>query len=173
MAQSGKVGKCSVCNNDAAWNTPYIDKRKNLYCETCGHGSTTMLQGVSQFTEDGKYVPVARYTKNHCVIHADVPLAWTDDGGKAFRLLPNECKLIKQGKMEMVFDKMIALRAKGWYRCSDCGTEMSKDAVGGFPLFAGVACKSCMKRHRQNLEAERKAGHVCRRCGQPYGNCCC
>jgi hypothetical protein len=42
-----------------------------------------------------------------------------------------------------------------------------------FPLFATVACPGCWEKHLKTLESQRRAGHVCRFCNQPYNNCAC
>jgi hypothetical protein len=40
-------------------------------------------------------------------------------------------------------------------------------------LFAGVACPDHWQQHQDKLDKERKAGHVCRRCGCAFSDCSC
>ena len=172
-----RIGKCSKCDKEAAWNTPHIDGDGNLFCNRCAEESPIMLKGISQHTDDqGNYLPdqFGVRTKNHCIVwsNPEYVCAWTDDGGRGYRLTPEE-KLLASSDPESLLDKMANMRAANRYRCTGCGLEMDKSEVHSFPLFAGVACTACGKKHGEQIEHERKTGQVCRMCRQPYSLCCC
>jgi hypothetical protein len=61
----------------------------------------------------------------------------------------------------------------GFIYCTSCDKIMRRTEIAGRPLFAGANCARCWEQHQESLEAERRRGHVCGRCGQPYGACCC
>jgi hypothetical protein len=170
-----RVGKCSVCGKDAAWNTPHIDEDNNLYCNRCAYDSTIMLTGINQYMKYGKYVvdSAGHYTKNHCTVCIKRGVyGWTDSGRYSYFMNDNT-KEIAEKDPEFVIDTMILMRSLDMFRCSDCGMMMHRTDVASFPLFAGVLCKKCNVGYTQKIENERKTGHVCMRCIQPYSLCCC
>ena len=172
-----RIGKCSKCGKEAAWNTPHIDGKGNLFCNRCAYESPEMLIGIDQYTDyQGHYKPDRSgvRTKNHCVVwtNLDHMTDWTDDGGRGYRLTDEE-KALAVSNPEKLLDKMAAMRAANRYRCTGCGSEMAKSEVYSFPLFSGVACSECGKEHDKQIEHERKTGQVCRMCKQPYSLCCC
>jgi hypothetical protein len=166
-----RIENCSKCGKPAAVNTPHIDADNNLFCNRCAYESPVLLLGIQQFTnEAGEYVRDDHATKNHCTISGTH--AWTDNGSHAYKLTPEEKILIVKDP-EKILDQMIELRSKDRFRCSDCGIEMAKSEVAAYPLFAGVICAKCNIEYGKQIENERKSGHVCRMCRQPYSLCCC
>jgi hypothetical protein len=174
---NARIGKCTKCGEDAAWNTPHVDDKGNLFCNGCADESSIMLCGISQFTdENGNYLPdqFGVRTKNHCTIwiNQGYDSAWTDGGSHGYKLTDDERKLMRADP-EKLLDKMIAMRAANRYRCTGCGADLAGSEVSCFPLFAGVACTECGKKHGERIEHERKTGQVCSMCRQPYSLCCC
>jgi len=172
-----RIGKCSKCGKDAAWNTPHTDDKGNLFCNRCAKESPVMLSGIAQWTDDaGNYKPdqFGVRTKNHCTIWTEPKhlSAWTDGGRHGYKLTDEE-KSLAVSAPESLLDKMIAMRAANRYRCTGCGRDLDKSEVACFPLFAGVACAECGKKHGEAIERERKMGRVCTMCRQPYLLCCC
>lgn len=168
-----RVGKCSKCGRDAAWNTPHVDGENTLFCNRCAYDSRVFLIGVSQFKdEDGNYArdSLGHFTKNHCTLSGGS--AYSNDGSKAFIMTSEEKELAKVDP-ESILDKIIAMREAKRYRCTNCGIEMDESEVGAYPLFAGVICKKCAVEYEKHVEHERKTGQVCRMCRQPYSLCCC
>ena len=54
--------------------------------------------------------------------------------------------------------------------CTDCGQE--SDDLRWFP-FTAKACPECAAKRQAKADEERKQGHVCYRCHQPYSLCVC
>jgi len=172
-----RIGNCSKCGKNAAVNTPSIDDTGNLFCYQCAEDSPVMLKGISQHTDNqGNYQPdnFGVRTKNRCIVWSKpgYVCAWTDGGMHVYRLTEEE-KLLAISNPEKLLDKMIAMRAANHYRCTECGRDLSESEVSCFPLFAGVACAECGKKHGERIEHERETGQVCRMCRQPYSLCCC
>ena len=169
-----RVGKCSICDRDAAWNTPAIDKYGNLYCNTCAYNSNKMLLGVSQsLNEDGTYKldERTRY-KNNCVLWIDEPCAWTHNGGVSFRLRNDEKILAKQDP-EKILDLMANMVSNNETRCTRCGKDIKSNDKRIRILFAGVLCENCIPEYEKMVQHQRDTGQVCRMCRQPYALCCC
>lgn len=104
------------------------------------------------------------------VIADDLSMAWFDDGARSWPIYEDERANIPVDE----YAKMIALKRENKiFRCTSCKLEFPDSAIGGRPLFAGIVCKPCWEKHLAHLEDQRKKGHVCRFCGQPYDNCCC
>lgn len=172
-----RIGKCSKCGKDAAWNTPHIDSDGNIFCNRCAEESPVMLRGIAQWTDDGGNILPDQFgvrTKNQCTIwiNAGYESAWTDGGRHGYKLTDEE-KASMAADPEALLDKMITMRAANRYRCTGCGADLDKSEVACFPLFAGVACAACGKKHGERIEHERKTGRVCTMCRQPYSLCCC
>ena len=170
-----RVGKCSVCGRDAAWNTPAIDKQGNLYCNDCAYLSNEMLTGVSQsLDDDGKYKLHHSDTKykKHCVLHVDEQCAWTDDGNIAFILREDE-KILAYEYPAKVLDIMIEMRSKNEFRCTKCGKDIKSTDKKLKILFAGILCKDCIYEYAKMVQRQRNTGQVCSMCWQPYALCCC
>lgn len=176
---------CSKCGKDAAWNTPYMDSKGNVWCDTCSKNSKgVFLMGISQHLRDDKFFKLddngIHYCFNNCVmsIHMQRPgvrpsvAVWYEGGIRSYPI--NEKEYDKALFEPLSFlTKLSKEVAKGHRWCTNCEKKMIKEEVAGYPLFAGVACPACWKKHLEHLEDEKKKGHVCRMCGQPYGNCCC
>jgi len=171
-----RVGKCSKCGRDAAYNAPHINPNGALFCNECAYESPLMLKGVGQhLNEDGSYKEdsMGHYTKNHCTLALNHGMAaWTEDGRHSYKLSEID-KAIAAENPEQILDAMISMRSSGRFRCSDCGIEMSEDEVGAFPLFAGVICKQCLMAYNEKIAEERREGKICGMCKQPLSLCCC
>ena len=168
-----RVGKCSVCGKDAAWNTPAIDKDGKLYCNTCAYKSKEMLVGIAQsLNKDGAYeLNDIRY-KNNCVLWIDAPCAWTNSGGVSFRLREDEKILAKQDP-EKILDLMANMVINNETRCTSCEKDIHSNDKRMRILFAGVLCEDCIPEYEKMVQHQRDTGQVCRMCKQPYALCCC
>jgi len=188
---------CSVCGKSAQYNTPCIDDEGNIICERCREtlNDGKMRRGIEQhrnvncmlesdssmhfFLNKGV---ISFYYNRHVEtlgkekIWIFEPMysisAYTDYGRTSFPLNREEkLEAIASPKSALLLIDMYDV--KRWFRCTTCGKHFTESEVAGRPLFAGKVCKDCWKKHLESLENERKKGHVCRMCGQPYGNCCC
>lgn len=106
------------------------------------------------------------WAENGVITHA-----WVSDGGKAWFLSDEEKKLAPEVLHAKI--KEAWKNGDGVWRCSECGKEMKKEEVAGWPLFAGVACSECWLKHLDHLKEQRRLGQVCRMCNRPYDDCCC
>lgn len=170
-----RVGKCSVCGKDAAWNTPAIDENNNLYCNNCAYKSKKMLVGVSQsLDENGNYELDNKGTryKNNCVLWIDEPCAWTNRGGVSFILRKDE-KVLANQDPEKVLDLMANMVSKNETRCTKCGKDIKSNDKRMRILFAGVLCEDCIPEYNKMVQHQRDTGQVCSMCRQPYALCCC
>ena len=170
-----RVGKCSVCGKDAAWNTPAIDENNNLYCNNCAYKSKKMLVGVSQsLDENGNYELDNKGTryKNNCVLWIGEPYAWTNRGGVSFILRKDE-KVLANQDPEKVLDLMANMVSKNETRCTKCGKDIKSNDKRMRILFAGVLCEDCIPEYNKMVKHQRDTGQVCSRCRQPYALCCC
>jgi len=183
-----RIGKCCKCGKDASWNTPCVNPQNNeLFCDSCSHESTVLLRGIVQHLDkNGNYVqhPLKPYVKNHCIVFASdlehgFLSAWTHDGHRSFPVSSSEINLLQateipfETRIEAFLDKMASIVSSGKTRCTRCHRDLDESEIAGRPLFTGVNCDSCFEVHKNELEEQRKNGHVCRMCGQPYGNCSC
>lgn len=173
-----RVGHCTKCGEDAAWNTPYLDPDGNLICNRCGYDSPAILKGVSQFLDEaGNYKPsdYSEYTKQGIVLWSKPGSVkcWWYNGGRSYPLTAGEEKEASKNPeafLEMLEEK---ITKQGLVRCTGCGVEIKESEIAGRPLFAGVDCKACWAKHLTHIENERKSGQVCRMCRKPYSLCCC
>jgi len=165
------IGNCSQCGQTAAWNSPALDEAGNLWCDTCKKNDRTgkVFREVNQFTEDGNYTFDGGVALNGVIVTVDKS-AWIEGGSRAVRLTETEKKLDVLEIARLVDQEH---NVDGLTRCTGCGVAMTKDQIAGYPLFAGVTCAPCWKKHQEDLETERKNGHVCRMCGKPYSACYC
>ena len=165
------VGNCTKCGRNAQYNSPALDASSNLVCDNCADKdrSNTIFYSINQFKINGEYEFTGGVVLNGVVVWKDKS-AWIEGGSRGTHLTEEEKKLTPT---EIAHILNVEFNGNGILRCTGCGTKMKKNEVASYPLFAGVACKECDVKHKQNLENERAKGHVCRMCGQPYGNCCC
>lgn len=185
---------CSVCHKGAAVNTPMVDKDLNIYCDDCAKDAVgIMLYNINQrLTINGRFeqdMTRLVYVKNSIVLHADVSYkgirgeymvckpvftlrCWTNGGQRSWPVSKDE-RVLALKDVEAYLDLVANYVSCNVVKCTTCGELINKSEVAGYPLFAGVACKSCWAIHQAKLLTEKAAGHVCRMCGEPYGNCCC
>lgn len=98
--------------------------------------------------------------------------AWINGGQTMFPLTTEEKMVALENPLNMLV-AMEATTKAGMFRCTFCGKVFKESECAGHPLFAGKVCGECWKIHLEKLDDERKRGHVCSLCGQPYSNCCC
>jgi len=176
---------CNKCEKDASWSTPYIDEKGNTWCNKCAKEATDIhFIGIDQHLRDNKFIQLEtnsiHYCLNNCVmvINLDRPgvqplvSVWYSGGNRAYHVDENE-KIMAIRNPFALLDRISWWVAQGYVWCTSCDEKIKKEDVGGYPLFAGVACKKCWIEHNEMLNDQKKKGQVCRRCGQPYGNCCC
>jgi hypothetical protein len=176
---------CSQCGKSAAWNTPCMDSKGNVWCDTCAKNSKgVFLMGIDQHLRDDKFFQLETHAIHYCMnnccisIHMERPgvrpsvAVWYEGGSRSYPLDDKEYN-------KALFDPLSFLTklskevAKGYRWCTKCGKKMTKEEVAGYPLFAGVACSKCWEAHKEHLTDQKKKGHVCSMCNQPYDNCCC
>lgn len=193
-----RVGKCLHCGNRSDYNTPYVDEDLNIWCSRCAESDTSGKRfiGVEQnvnsmgmTTNDPTRITYLQYgvilwvQMDYKVTRTDTIwiklystkrtlTAWLDGGRTAFPLTKYEqdnCADDPWGLIEYIHK----VDTDGYFRCTRCLNTIPKADTGGYPLFAGRVCPQCWELHLAHLEEQRKSGHVCSLCGQPYGNCCC
>lgn len=168
-----KVGNCSSCGKNAAWNTPTLDKEGNLRCDTCSNDSPILLQGVDQFLDKkGNYVKLPRFYKRGIVIWYTIETgqagtAWFNNGGTSAPLNEDEVDLSLDP--ESLCDKLADEWEAGYRRCTSCKATITEEEIGGYPLFAGLNCESCWAKHVSGA----KHDHICSMCRKPLRFCCC
>lgn len=176
-----RTGPCTICGGRTAYNTPKLrSDNGDIVCDRCGDEGREEIQdvvliGIEQWTVNGEYQfetdrTVYQLNRNIIWVKPDgsYESMWTNGGMRAFRLRDSE----KDMDLLEVFNLMSIVAYDGRYRCSGC----NRDFVGepaGYPLFVGIACPLCWAKNRENAEQERKSGHVCSMCRQPYMDCCC
>lgn len=166
-----KVGNCVKCQKPANWNSPCIDHNNNLWCDGCSDADRTsvMFRSVKQFTVNGEYVEDGGVKFNGVIVWKDLS-CWVEGGSRAVKLTAEEKKSTPIVVCAIV---NYEYNIQKLTRCTGCGVKMTKDEIAGYPLFAGVCCASCMKKHEAAVETERKNGQVCTLCGKPYLMCYC
>ena len=190
------VLKCSECGGNASVNTPGIDEDGNIICHICldKMRDNKLRFGIKQRSdEDGTLQPSStcdRFYNGHTLVfypnenwtrkdsfrygikhpHYSIS-AYTNDGA-VFPLTTSE-EMIAIGDPFCILNMMDEYISTGEFRCTTCHGEFKIEDIGGRPLFAGKVCKKCWEKHIQDLHEEKKKGHVCSMCGEPYGNCCC
>ena len=171
-----RVGNCFICGRHADVNTPFIDDENTLYCNNCAWKvGGLLLRGISQIIKDDKYVideTNKDYMRDSCLVMTmgNSISAYIGNGHTAFYLSEDEEKYLP----ENILTLMKSYKDKGWLRCTSCGMVLKgEEEIGGRPLFAGVNCHACWKKHQEHLEDQRKRGAVCSMCREPYDNCCC
>lgn len=171
---SDRIGNCSECGNDAAWNTPCITEDGDVLCNTCAYESKEVVQGIEQYKENGEYVRVNKWFRQGAVVWNwnNYVAAWYDKGSRRYYMSQEEQDVVKTSP-EVILDQIVNMRRDKVERCSSCGIHMAEHEVAGYPLFAGVACSPCYKEHREATEEQRRKGHVCRMCRKPWNDCCC
>jgi len=165
------VGNCSHCGEPAQWNTPAIDTNGNLWCDGCKDKDRTgiFFLTIDQHKVNGSYKFDGGVALNGVIVHADKS-TWIEGGSRSTYLSKAEKNLSVNAIAYLLNEEYNVNKI---IRCTGCGMKMNINDVASYPLFAGVACKECTVKHKQKLDNERKMGHVCGMCGQPYGNCCC
>jgi hypothetical protein len=194
---------CSMCGKGASWNTPYLkgnDIHSVILCDSCAGAdrSGSILHGIEQrrkWNGDLEYDRNPHYRMNghtlvfymntsggwtngqykgsHVTVHKPnwSINAWTSDGA-AFPLVGSE-PIVAIRSPELILGIMEETINMSMFRCTSCSKTLKVEDLGGRPLFAGKVCKPCWQKHLEALESQKKLGHVCRMCGEPYGNCCC
>ena len=176
---------CSQCKKSAAWNTPYIDEKGKVWCDRCAKESIGVyLIGIDQHLTDSGFIKlqshVMHYAYNGCVMSIFMERSgnkpnvniWTDGGTRSYPFNDDEEIGAFRNPFGLLTDIAINVKA-GFTWCTRCGKKLKRDEVAGYPLFAGVACTECWKLHLEHLEDQKKKGHVCSMCHEPYDNCCC
>lgn len=167
---------CSICGDYVGYNTPARrEDNQEIVCSRCldaGKPEGVLCLGVDQRSGLRMDLSYDHYYHDGIVIHNAGPHsprhAWTHGGHHAYRLTADEALL----PVRALIQKIKNLYDNGRYRCSRCGDNFNWPPAG-FPLFAGIACQKCWALHQKHLATQRRAGHVCRRCREPYDNCCC
>lgn len=164
-----KVGECYMCGQGAAWNTPTLDRAGRLVCPTCSENSLELLTGIEQHTLDGEYWPNGRFFKRGIVLwYSDEPKvvhAWFDNG----RIVAPLSDVERRMQPEPLCNALANEWYQGIRRCTLCETTIRVDDVGGYPLFAGLACKKCWTEWCKGAKTDRS----CTLCGQPMRFCSC
>jgi hypothetical protein len=166
-----KVGNCFHCHREAGWNSPALDPEGNLWCDDCKNNDRSGIQfrTIDQFTKNGNYVFDGGVSFNGVVVW-ESKMTWSEGGSRSVKLTEAE-KEMTPLEIAILIDKEHNIDEIT--RCTGCGARMKNDEIAGYPLFAGVNCKTCWDKHQQSLESQRKSGYVCPRCREPYNNCCC
>ena len=187
---------CSQCHKTASVNTPGIDSAGRILCHNCLRDSRdgVMRYGIEQRSNSfGDLVPTRNpefFLNGHTLrfrikevwrnVHGkrfgySHPLwevsAWINDGA-SFPIDEDERVMFIVDPKEY-FQMIQRFEDQGLFRCTTCHKDLPLKELGGRPLFAGKVCKPCWAKHLEFLECEKKAGHTCSRCRQPYGNCSC
>lgn len=168
-----RVGPCSKCKRDAAWNTPCIDGHGNLWCDDCAKRQPgTLFIGVRQHLGEHGF---QRDQHETLVLDGVVlwgrtvgRMCWLDGGRTSYPLTLDEQRMDPK---DLLF-AIVARVKTGHARCSECSVDIVK-TEGRRTLFAGLVCEPCHDKHVAKLDAQRRAGHVCGMCRRPYGDCCC
>lgn len=170
-----KIDKCSHCGDNARVNTPWRRPNGEVVCFRCAQHdfpelfSYELLTGLDQLTG----VPNGEYLQHGVVLWTGErgTLCWIDNGRTSMPLFDVE-KAQADASVPEFMAYMKGRLDKGIWRCTTCKEDQT-GAPAGWPLFAGCVCAPCNEKHEHKLEAQRKAGHVCSMCRQPYDNCCC
>lgn len=168
-----RIGKCSQCGRDAAVNVPKIYDGE-VWCNYCSDKDRTgkLFLAIEQWTdEDENYVLNPHWVSFNGTSATDKGklTAWTPRGSIVNFLTSKE----KEMSLAQLVQHLSKESDAGITRCTSCGVRMQDEHIAGRPLFAGVNCTECWQEHLKKLEDERRGGHVCRRCREPYSNCCC
>lgn len=172
MSTSKRVGFCTKCGHPSDWNTPYIDPKYNLWCNTCASNDRTdvVFRAVEQqLNEQGEVVQTGGLALNGITLNPDKN-CWVEGGSRAVPLTEDELKMPHGDLIRLINQEF---NVNHITRCTSCTIKMTQDEIGGYPLFAGCVCAPCWAKHLDFMETERRQGHVCRMCHQPYSNCCC
>lgn len=170
-----RVGTCSKCGGRADVNTPCLAPGGKLLCDQCANKdrSNRILRGVEQHRDrGGRCVKVNRFMLNGSIVGdygGDIH-AYLGNGHTAFPLTDEEKKLSPVTMLKRMNKEYVA---KGKYRCTDCSKDITEAEVAGRPLFAGICCADCWKKHQAHLEDQRRRGAVCSMCHRPYDDCAC
>jgi len=178
MTEFSKLGTCSVCGKDAAWNSPCVLVEKGLeksplFCDRCSQEDGRFMRAVQQHTRQWAHYVVFR--KRGVTFHCtETPAGFKVDAGwMNSSSIPNVYEKTKDMSIEGALNYFARMIISEQYFCTGCGTIIFKSEIAGRPLFAGVNCKHCWEKHLEHAQQERKSGHVCRMCNQPYSFCCC
>jgi len=165
------VGECFLCKKSAAWNSPALDPDGNLWCDACKDDNrrNILFHTVEQRMVNGKYVLDGGVALNGVIVWKDKS-CWVEGGSRSVRLTEEEQKM---SPIEIAIILNQEYNLNKLTRCTGCGKALQKDEIAGYPLFAGVCCAPCYKKHLDHLETQRKSGHVCGFCGKPYDACYC
>ena len=167
---------CSLCGQHAGYNTPARrEDTDEIVCPRCidqGKPEGVLCVGVDQRTGLREDLSNDHYYLDGIMVHEagrGFPrFAWTHGGHHAYQLTRDEAVM----PVLALIQKIKNLYDNGKYRCSRCGDKFNWPPAG-YPLFSGIACEKCWAAHQAALKEERHEGHVCTRCREPYGNCCC
>lgn len=169
--KNDRVGKCSQCKKDSAWNTPAIYQGE-LWCNRCADDDRQdrMFHSIKQHLKDGEVEYTGGVVYNGIVVWVNCSAAWADGGGTAIPITDSE-KTMTPELFAIAMDELYNHQHR--FRCTSCHVTINDADAGGRPLFAGKVCKPCWEKHKEFLADEVKKGHVCRMCNRPYGDCCC
>ena len=188
---------CSKCKESASVGTPGINKDGQILCPNCLRDArdNTLRYSIKQRSNSfGDLEPEETHMDFFYNGHTlrfrkkekwnrwgelrygySLPLweisAWTNDNA-AFPIFDGEkVKFIEDPSR---FFRVVEHHEKHKvFRCTTYKKISYTAELGGRPLFAGKVCKPCWAKHLAFLESEKKSGHTCSMCGQPYGNCSC
>ena len=182
-----RLEECSSCGRSADYNSPVALPNGKVICDRCANvhafhqREPEFLYAIEQYRRNGRTVQIEQYNvirHRMLIAHTTNDKAhlrnvwWREDltsGTKALPLMEEE----KKGRPEIILKKLAVMVESGTVRCTSCREDLQKENIAGFPLFAGVTCHGCWKKHLERVEEQRKTGNVCRICGQPRLLCCC
>lgn len=171
------LGNCTICGKGTAINTPAVRSDSGaLVCDRCSTYDApddVLFIGIDQHLDKaGKYKQEKQWITYRYHGHT----IWWEEGrarsmwvrgGHAFRLNDDE----KELNVLEIFNLMETVYDDG-FRCTGCNQDF-KGKPAGYPLFAGISCDACWKKHLEGLEEQRRTGNVCLLCGKPRGACYC
>jgi len=177
------VGNCFNCKKPAQWNEPGLtwitsnpDDNRRLWCCGCikADRSGIVFRLIEQLCDPvkedlQKYTFTGGVAFNGVIVWKDCS-TWIQGGSRSVKLTEEEKKLSPIEIARLINEEH---NVQGLTRCTGCGTKMTKDQIAGYPLFSGVCCAPCMKKHGEHLQEQKLRGHVCGMCGKPYDACYC
>jgi len=176
-----RVGKCHICDRDAAVNTPglvIVDRElqpNTLVCYRCQRHFHGFLRGIDQFMDsNGNYILVDQY------FFADIVVAkfstswhaWRNHGSTSWPLTDDDIDEANRNPWRLVI-KLWMLEKQGYFTCTRCRRTFEKDDNYNICLFADMMCDTCYNHHLEFVEHQRKTGDICLLCGKPRSICHC
>lgn len=162
---------CDNCGNGAKYNTPHRHPDGRLFCERCAHETTGVrMVGLNQSTlepnnvycEDGIIIWYGWQDKHY--------EAWINGGSVGFPITDSEWA---ECTLDELFELIKGMQREGKWRCTACKRDFGSDTGHKTKLFAGRLCPGCHTKYLEQIEEEKREGHVCTMCGKPYGACYC